>query len=100
MIPKERNLMSKILFYLSILNLLYFIATFFIHDSTNPFTLPLFGPPIIAFFLIILIVIHLLYKLAVEVGRDDELVISAGVKYAIGINGVLFLLGNVFFFFL
>lgn len=42
--------MSKIIFYLSILNLLYFITTFFIYDSTNPFTLPLFGPPIIAFF--------------------------------------------------
>lgn len=92
--------MSRILFYLSILNLLYFITTFFIYDSTNPFTLPLFGPPIIAFLLIILIAIHLLYKLAVEVGRDDELVISTGVKYAAGINGILFLLGNIFFFFL
>lgn len=92
--------MSKFLFYLSILNLLYFITTFFIRDSTNPFTLPLFGPPIVAFFLLILIVIYLLYKLAFEIGRDDDLVVSDGLKYAIGINGVLFLLGNLFFFFL
>lgn len=97
---KERNLMGKILFYLSILNLLYFFTTFFIHDSTNPFIVPLFGPPIISFFLLILIVIYLLYKLVFEVGRDDELVVSVQMKYAIGINGVLFLLGNVFFFFL
>lgn len=90
--------MSKVLFYLSILNLLYFTTTFFIHDSTNPFTLPLFGPPIISFFLIILIVIYLLYKLTFEVGRDDELVVSVQMKYAVGINGVLFLLGNLFFF--
>lgn len=92
--------MSKVLFYLSILNLLYFVMTFFIHDSTNPFTVPLFGPPIVAFFLLILVVIYLLYKLAFEVERDDELVISGEVKYAIGINCVLFLLGNLFFFFL
>lgn len=92
--------MSKVLFYLSILNLLYFVMTFFIHDSTNPFTVPLFGPPIVAFFLLILVVIYLMYKLAFEVERDDELVISGEVKYAIGINGVLFLLGNLFFFFL
>lgn len=89
---------SKLMLTLSLINILYFIVTIFIDDNTKFFTTPLLGPPFIAFILIVIIVINLLFKLFFRKGNSDEEDVPVPLRYAIGINFGLIFLGQVVFF--
>lgn len=89
--------MSKFMLYLSLMNVLYFIVTIFIDDNTKFFTTPLLGPPFIAFVLIVIIISNLLFKLFFRKGNSDEEGVPVALRFAIGIDFLLLLLGNLLF---
>lgn len=78
-------IIRKILFLLTILNLLYLFSTFFIDNDKNIFTVSLVFPSFIAFLLIIINTISLFF-----VHHESKL-----TKYIFIINGLILLMGFI-----